>query len=476
MTARSHLAFCIRRSGLVGRVLIPKYYDPDIATSIDLARGQFRLVRLGDILLPGDRGSRLGTWIRRDLYGTGDIPSDLSHWRIRPDFKKGVSRDVFERVRERQDIQPGDLLMVAHGTYLIGTVAIVTPADLPLVLQDHVFRLRVDPTHRIDPHLLLVGLSTAFVRRQIRSKQFSADIIDKIGERHLELMIPLPSCDDRSSAVAQDVRRILAEQDAVRSGLKDAFRSTLRMSRERSATRHGFTVRRSQLAHRILVPKYYDPVLEQDLRAAEQAMPGWVSIGDLLRQGLLHLGSGVEVGKMAYGTGDVPFVRTSDIVEGEIKLDTKHGISPSIYEAYERKAGIKPKDILLVRDGTYLVGSSALVSADDCPALICGGLLRLRTSEQLDPYALFGLLNTPLVKRQMRARQFTRDVIDTLGRRLLEVRIPDPSGGTARLIAGQLADIMSRKALLKRSLATLVRQVEPQVPLRAADRPGWSMR
>ena len=36
--------------------------------------------------------------------------------------------------------------MVAHGTYLVGNVAVVTESDLPLVLQDHVFRLRLAPS------------------------------------------------------------------------------------------------------------------------------------------------------------------------------------------------------------------------------------------------------------------------------------------------------------------------------------------
>ena len=53
MTA-THLAFCIRRSGLTRRVLIPKYYDPDIATSLDLAGHHFDLVRLGETLSSDD--------------------------------------------------------------------------------------------------------------------------------------------------------------------------------------------------------------------------------------------------------------------------------------------------------------------------------------------------------------------------------------------------------------------------------------
>src|SRR5262249_12318873 len=160
-----HTSFAIKRASLQKRILIPKYYDPELAEAAELAGEQYDLPSLGDLLFSGDLGSRLGTWVARENYGTGTVPyvrtSDLDNWRIRPDFKKAVSSDVFAAVEARQDVQVNDILMVAHGTYLVGAVAIVTAEDLPLVLQDHVFRLRPDPA-KVDPFLLLAALSTRF--------------------------------------------------------------------------------------------------------------------------------------------------------------------------------------------------------------------------------------------------------------------------------------------------------------------------
>lgn len=76
-------------------------------------------------------------------------------------------------------------------TYLVGTVALVTEADAKLVLQDHIFRLRVNPESGVSPQLLLAALSTAFVRRQVRSRQFSADtlhILSAIAEHEAEMI------------------------------------------------------------------------------------------------------------------------------------------------------------------------------------------------------------------------------------------------------------------------------------------------
>ena len=80
-----------------------------------------------------------------------------------------------------------------------------------------------------------------------------------------------------------------------------------------------------------------------------------------------------------------------------------------------------------MRDGTYLIGSSCIITEQDEKSLFCGGLYKFRvTNEELNPYLLLALLNSYIVKRQFRTKQFTRDVIDTLGNRIGEVFIPIP--------------------------------------------------
>jgi hypothetical protein len=486
---QDHLSFSISRTALRGRILIPKYYDPELAEAAELASGNYDLKLLSGLLLPGAAGSRLGSWVRREHYGTGAIPfvrtSDLNGWRLRPDYKKGVSSDVHDKVAKRQDVRAGDILMVAHGTYLVGSVAIVTESDLPLVLQDHVFRLRVAPSPPeyaeapIDNWLVLASLSTQFVRRQIRARQFSADIIDKVGERHLEVRLPIPRDPSVRKRVSAAVKEIVEGQTKARAAIRQLLSSDLRMTRERANARHGFSVPRSTVAARVIIPKYYDPALMAALKDAEEHIQAsWVSIGKLAKDGLLTAKTGVEVGKMAYGTGEIPFIRTTDIAELELKADPRQGISNEIYDKYAGKAALAEGDVILIRDGTYLVGSSALVSSEDLPALICEGIYRLRSVDRstLSPATLLGLLNLPVVRWQMRARQFTRDVIDTLGHRVFEVMIPDPASQFARDLGTKLLDKIQSKASLRVRIVDTVRSIEPKVPPRSRNRPGWSMR
>jgi hypothetical protein len=485
---QDHLSFSIARHAIHKRILIPKYYDPDLATACKEAEETYELPRLEDLLQPGRAGSRLGVWIQREHYGTGPVPyvrtSDFNNWRVRPDFKKAVSHEVYEKVAARVDVCADDILMVAHGTYLVGTVAVVTEGDLPLVLQDHVFRLRlkdilpVSSPETADRWLVLAALSTNFVRRQVRARQFSADIIDKIGERHLEIRVPIPRDPAIRLEISKQVQAVVKGQTEVRKAVSSLLGSDLRMTRERAASRHGFTVPRANINRRILIPKYYDPLLHSDIAQEEQKWGKWVTLRELVDAKQLSVNTGVEVGKMAYGTGSIPFIRTTDIAELEVKASPRQGISQAIFDRYAAKAALAAGDVLVVRDGTYLVGSSAIAAEDDLPALICGGIYRLRSTDRkkLDPFTLLGLLNLPIVRREMRSKQFTRDVIDTLGKRLFEVKIPDPSSHEATKLGVELSKCMARKTGFRTGLLNAVRAVEPMVTTVSRSRPGWSMR
>ncbi len=99
--------------------------------------------------------------------------------------------------------------MVKDGTYLIGTCAIVTQYDLPTLFQSHLYRLRVLKDDVINPWLLFALLNTPIVRLQVRAKQFTQDIIDTLGKRILELVVPIPRRNERAAEVARNCKRII---------------------------------------------------------------------------------------------------------------------------------------------------------------------------------------------------------------------------------------------------------------------------
>ena len=115
-------------------------------------------------------------------------------------------------------------------------------------------------------------------------------------------------------------------------------KSNLRMTREKAEARAWIHRHSSRPQASILIPKYYDPALEAQLAEEQADSSGpWVNLGDLVKAGLLSAGTGVEVGKMAYGTGNIPFIRTSDIADWEVKQEPRQGISEKVYAKFEKK-------------------------------------------------------------------------------------------------------------------------------------------
>ncbi len=110
---------------------------------------------------------------------------------------------------------------------------------------------------------------------------------------------------------------------------------------------------------------------------------------------VLSISTGDEIGKLAYGTGTIPFIRTSDISNWELKADPKHGVSREIYESLRDKQDVQAGDILMVKDGTYLIGTCAIVSEADREMLCQSHLYKIRVNKNsygLNPYLLSSIV------------------------------------------------------------------------------------
>jgi type I restriction enzyme M protein len=231
----------------------------------------------------------------------------------------------------------------------------------------------------------------------------------------------------------------------------------------------GFKMPVSKLKKDNFIAKYYDPKLQSDLTELSKTHD-LISLEQLIDKKILSWSTGIEVGKMAYGTGTIPFIRTSDISNWELKGDPKQGVSEAIYE--NNQQDVQAGDIFVVRDGTYLVGISCILTEHDTKILYCGGLykLRVRQPDKLDPFLLLALLNTPIVRRQMRSKQFTRDIIDTLGKRLFEVVLPVPKDAELRKrIADETRNVIETRVALRNRAKEIALEIEGKTAPSAVD-------
>lgn len=212
--------------------------------------------------------------------------------------------------------------------------------------------------------------------------------------------------------------------------------------------RLGFLKTFSKLNNNIIIPKYYDPDIDKEFKELSNTHD-LISIGSLIDNGTLSLSTGVEIGKLSYGTGTIPFIRTSDISNWEIKIDPKQGVSREIFDKYKQKCDLQENDILMVRDGTYLIGTNAIVTKYDTTSLFQSHIFKLRINNPklLSPYLLLTILNSPIIKKQIKSKQFTQDIIDTLGKRINELILPVPKDEEFKLkIQKTTKEIVEKRA------------------------------
>ncbi len=213
---RDHLGYVVRVDEVVDSILAPRYYNPDVARELESLKGTHDLIPMQSLLDEGVLQIRSGDEIGKQAYGTGSIPfvrtSDISNWEIKLDPKQGVSEDVYRSLAAKQDVCEGDILMVRDGTYLIGTCAYVTRYDTKIVYQSHLLKLRVLDPARISPYLLLAALTSAPVKRQILAKRFTQDIIDTLGDRLREVVLPIPQDPALRAHVTSTVEKAIRDR------------------------------------------------------------------------------------------------------------------------------------------------------------------------------------------------------------------------------------------------------------------------
>jgi type I restriction enzyme M protein len=210
---------------------------------------------------------------------------------------------------------------------------------------------------------------------------------------------------------------------------------------------------------RYLVPRYYfgrDEVLPGEHEIANGAR--FATLGELVKEKTIRIRNGHEIGSQAYGTGEIPFVRTSDLSNFEISADPTKSVSEQVYEEFGPQQNLKAGDILMVVDGRYRIGTTALLTDHNVRCLVQSHLriISALKPKTLDPYELLYALNLPTVKLRVRSLVFIQSTLGTLGSRILELRIPILHGdGPWAIRVARFREALQRRSALLSDLQAM---------------------
>lgn len=221
----------------------------------------------------------------------------------------------------------------------------------------------------------------------------------------------------------------------------------------------GFVVNQDDIKDNVYIPESYKIELKEKLsEITNSGKYNLIKFGDLVQQGLVQVKRGNEIGSQFYGSGEIPFVRTTDIVNWEIKMDTVKAVSENVYQKYSKLQNVQEHDILFVNDGTFLIGRSSMVTHNDIKIVIQSHLRQIKVldKQEISPFYLFYLLNTKFVQMQVEMMTFTQATLSTLGNRIMDLVLPfHIDADLKNKISAEVADIINQKAEIKRRTLAL---------------------
>jgi type I restriction enzyme M protein len=179
-----------------------------------------------------------------------------------------------------------------------------------------------------------------------------------------------------------------------------------------------------------LVPRYCQDFSNEkvQLNGSITEFENIYSFEELLKSKFIIVRKGNEVGSEAYGTGDIPFIRTSDISNLEITNDPTKSINEEYFNKYQKIQDIRENDILMVADGRYRIGKTAIVLGEKTKCIVQSHIKIIRVTERANftAFELLYILNQQYVLNQIRSLIFIQSTLGSLGNRINELLIPIP--------------------------------------------------
>lgn len=182
---------------------------------------------------------------------------------------------------------------------------------------------------------------------------------------------------------------------------------------------------------RVLVPMYYDPRYSQGIKQLLRAngVKG-VTIGQLIEESVLYVRVGHGSPSNDQRTGDIPYVKVSDLRALRININPTNLISEQVARRYWRgeDSGLAQWDLVTPSRASSNIGEFAILLPGEERIVLTKEVLVLRTreSEDYDPFYLLWALSLKAVRDQWRRIALMQTNREDCGNRYKEIVIPKP--------------------------------------------------
>lgn len=354
---------------------------------------------------------------------------------------------------------PGDLALSKIGKYL-GKIAQIPLRYDEVNISQNIIGVAFNCEDYIRKYVFLYLTTPLAINQILRvSKQHNQNKLTLPDIRNLR--IPLLSQDKMKhyANVVEELSILENESYNLLLKAKRLFVERLGIDFKKVKKEFSFNSKLSQIrSESFFSPEFSNPLYNNTIKEFEK-----FEVKTL--QELVDDNKGDEVGSENYNfyqdkiDSDVPFIRTSDIVNHEIDNYPDFFISDEIYTELNQE--LQPNDIIFSKDGS--IGNCALITEND-KVIISSGYSILRMKEDIDvsPYYLFCALATDEIGGyQAKKRTVVAATIPHLRpANLLKIRIPIlPEADRIEIIV-IVKSAFDKKSERKRKLDEIKKELE----------------
>ena len=310
--------------------------------------------------------------------------ADVKRYNLNKTTISYISSDIHKK-RKTKYIYPQDILVSNTGKYL--GFSCVVPSNIPeSTTNQNISALRLLQENAYTPEFIAAYLNSYFGQREIES------LLTLTGQKYLnstnfkKLRVPHLK-EERIKKITELMESIVSKETMSVTQIEQAqklFYSRINLDFKTIAKENTFSVNKSGFADADLwTPMYSCPLFVNTLKAIEDRW-NTIPIGKIadLKKGD-EVGSDTYIGYLEKRKSDVPFIRTSDIVNYEIDQYPDFFIPEEIYKEIDQ--GFRGGDVLFTKDGK--IGMVGMITESD-KAIISSGFVGLRLNKKAAEYKI----------------------------------------------------------------------------------------
>lgn len=329
----------------------------------------------------------------------------------------------------------------------IGNASIIPTKYDGSIISQHVTKVGIS---KLDPYYALSFLNSRYGRFQLLRAGYGSTRLELTHSELGKVLIPTIAIEQRKKIATllkkAEFKSIQALEEI--SQAKYLFTQALGIDLKNDKKVNSFKVGFRNLGN-LWTPKFYYPLYQSTLRKIKRKF-------ETTQLGVIapDISKGNEIGSENYKgylqktDTDVPFVRTSDIINYEIDSYPDFYASADICD--ELNQDLKAGDILFTNDGK--IGLCAMFTEND-KCVLQSHIRRVRIKEKLSPYYVFTFLTTDFALYQVYRFIVVQATLPTISNNLAQIEIPilpeDKQEEVSNLIKHAFKLKGEKKALIK---------------------------